>query len=74
MNNIVEQGYWKQVASLSGQQRIARSLALFDCVNAMIAYKIRRRQPGITDRHLKREIAKQLYRCDPKIQVLLNKD
>ena len=72
--NIVDQAYWKQVASLSGQQRIASSLALFDCVNVMIANKIRRKQPGITDRQLKREIAKQLYRGDPKIQVLLNKD
>lgn len=57
---------------MSGQERVARTLALFDSVTMMIAGKIRRNHPEIVGRELNRRIAKQLYRSDLAIQVLLD--
>ncbi len=70
--NVVEQAYRKHVASMSGQERVARSLSLFDSVTTMIAGKIQRTHPGVVSRELTREIARQLYRNDSAIQLLLN--
>ncbi len=70
--NVVEQAYWKHVASMSGQERVARSLSLFDSVTTMIAGKIQRKQPNVVGYELTREIARQLYRNDSAIQSFLN--
>ena len=69
--NVVEQEYWKHIVSMSGQERVARSLSLLDSVTTMIAAKIRRDQPNLVGRNLDREIARQLYRNDAAIQLLL---
>ena len=70
MNNI-EQEYWKQVAAMSGQERVARSLSLFEDITTMIAHKIHRANSKIQGRELNRLIAMQLYRRDQAIQSLL---
>jgi len=69
--NSIEQAYWKHIASMSGQERVARTLALFDSVTMMIASKIRRTHPDAEGQELNRQIAMQLYRRDPDVQTLL---
>lgn len=71
--NIIEEKYWSHVMSLSGQERVARSVALLNDIQEMIALKITRTEPHLSARELKRRIAKQLYRSDPTTQRLLER-
>lgn len=71
--NAVEEKYWSHVHSMTGQQRLARSVSLLDDIRKMIAHKITRSQPNLTGRELNRRIAIQLYRNDPITQAMLER-
>ena len=63
----IEQEYQSRMDALSGQERIARSLALLAWSRQMIARRIMAERGAISDARLKWEVALRLYGSDPTV-------
>ena len=66
-----EREYRKRLGQWSGQQRVARSAALFEEVRDMLRRRIAASDPDLDERAIRRRIAESLYRTDRQTQALL---
>ena len=67
----VEKSYRTALGRWSGQERVARSAALFSQLRAMLLLKAQREEPGLSERALMLRVAASLYRRDPETLRLL---
>ena len=67
----LERFYRERIAQWTGQQRVARSVALLEEVRAMLYRKIELSDPSLDDREIRIRVAESLYRTDPSTQRLL---
>jgi len=70
--NSIEAQYRSHCISLSGQQKIVRTLSLFDEIYSMIKRKTLSQHPALSEKDIRKKIAGILYRTDPKAQSLLS--
>ena len=69
--NIVEALYRKHYAAVPAQAKIARTLALFDEIYAMVRRKVLAQAGSIDEHELRRRVAQCLYRTEPVVQEML---
>lgn len=67
----IERDYQRKMFSLTGEERVCRSVAMFEDVKRVLAHKIRQTQPEITDSALRIALAKRMYWKDAQMQALL---
>ncbi len=67
----IEKEYRQRLGRWSGQQKVARSAALFGEVREMLRRRIEASEPGLDEREVRRRIAESLYRTDRQAQALL---
>lgn len=71
--NLIEQLYTQNLNSMTGMQKVERTLSLFGTICEMLTFQIKKEFPNDTDREIRKRVAKRLYMSDPKIQELLNR-
>jgi hypothetical protein len=67
----IEQEYQRKMHSLTGSERVLRSVALFDDVRRILAHQISQSMPDAKGSKLRIQLAKRLYPNDPLIDNLL---
>ena len=67
----VETRYREHYAALPGTAKIARTLALFDEIYAMVRRRVLAEAGVMEERELRRRIAECLYRTEPVVQAML---
>lgn len=70
--DAIEREYRRRIGEWSGQERVARSIALFEEVRAMLQRKILASEPDLDEATVKRRVAECLYRTNPETQRLLS--
>ena len=69
--NVVEALYRKHYAALPARAKIARTLALFEEIRAMVRRKVLAEAGSMDERELRRRVAQCLYRTEPVVQEML---
>jgi hypothetical protein len=69
--NPVDRAYNEYLDSLTGTERVERSIAMLNSVVGMLRHQVRRETPGIGDQELNLRVAGILYLSDPETQRLL---
>ena len=69
--STVETLYQAHYAALAGPAKIARTLALFDEIYAMVRRKVVAEAGAMEERELRRRVAQCLYRTEPAVQAML---
>lgn len=69
----IDREYYRRIHQLSGQERVAKTLSMFDAVCEMLRTKIIKNNPDLSDRAVKIKIAEQLYSTDTTTQTLIAK-
>ncbi|MEM9413255.1 MAG: hypothetical protein AAGA30_19250, partial [Planctomycetota bacterium] len=67
----VEEHYQSSVAKMSVQEKVARSIELFNWSREFIGRKVRAENPTASERRLKLLVALQMYGGESKMRQLL---
>lgn len=67
----IEREYRRRMHTLTGSERVHRSVMMFDDVKRVLAHKIQLAQPEIPDSALRLLLAKRMYGNDAQLQFLL---
>jgi hypothetical protein len=67
----IEEEYQRRMFSLSGGERVRRSVAMFDDVKQILVHKVRRAHPGLSETAILRAVANRMYGRDARAQALL---
>jgi hypothetical protein len=67
----VEQAYQRKMHSLTGSERVLRSVALFEDVRRILSHQIRQSLPDASARNLRLQLTKRMYANDPRVKSLL---
>jgi hypothetical protein len=67
----VEEIYREHIRSMTGTERGYQAFVLFQSFYEMLAYRIKKEQPEISERALRIALAKRLYGTDPRTMELI---
>ena len=73
MASSVEQQYQARMDSLSPQERVARSQAMFRWTRELIGRQILRESGSMSDERLKWEVALRQYGSDPVTRAMIER-
>jgi hypothetical protein len=71
--SLVEEAYFRAWGKVGGIGRLRRTFSLFLNIRDMYELQIKREKPGLSDREVKRHIAKRMYMSDKAAQRLLDR-
>ena len=71
--NKIERIYREKIAAMTPQERVMRSISLYNQVHEMLRVKILRESPSLSPRELRLRVAQRMYLTDPKTQGLLKR-
>jgi hypothetical protein len=71
--SLVEEAYFQAWGKVGGVGRLRRTFSLFANLRDMYELQVKREKPGLSDRELKRQIAKRMYISDDPAQGLLDR-
>ena len=71
--SLVDQKYWEFISSLSGKERVQRSISQLSSVINVLEHRIALETPDLSPNETKKRIANLLYLSDPKVLALINK-
>ena len=70
-DKTVEEIYREHIRSMTGTERCYQGMLLFQSFYEMLAYRIKKEQPEISERTLRIALAKRLYGTDPRTMELI---
>ena len=74
MKSLVDTKYLEHIRSLSGKEKIQKSVNMLDSLRAILKHKVKQNNPKFSDKEILLEVTKQMYTSDKKILALLTKD
>lgn len=69
----IETEYDKRMRSLTGTQRVIRSLRQLQWTREMIARQVKVENRAVSEQRIRWEVARRLYIGDPKVQQLIQR-
>ena len=71
--SLVEEKYNESLDRMTGQERVQRTLSLFNSICEMLALQISKEFPNLSERETRRKVSERLYLSDDDAQQLLKK-
>ena len=69
----IEKIYREGIAAMTPQERVMRSLSLYNQVHEMLRVQILKESPDLSPRELRLRVAQRMYLTDSKTQALLKR-
>jgi hypothetical protein len=71
--SLVDKQYNQAVNKLSGTDRVEKTISLFGSICEMLTLQLRRQSPNISERELRKAVAKKLYCSNSDTHSLIEK-